>query len=111
VFGAANYVIRKTKELANSKRMLSAPNPKPGQVQKDDTTKLVHEFYDDDGITRCVTSKTNFVSVKELGKTKQQLFLCNLNEALVSECKHFGFSRFSDIRPRNIVTAGACGTP
>jgi hypothetical protein len=44
--------------------------------------KLVHEFYDDDddGITRCVPGKTDFASVKEHGKTKQQLFLCNLNE-------------------------------
>jgi hypothetical protein len=53
MFGAANYVTRKAKEL-NSKGKLSTPNPKPGQVH-------VHEFDDgdddDDGITRCVPGK------------------------------------------------------
>jgi hypothetical protein len=63
MFGESNYVIRKAKELVNSKGMLCTLNPKPGQVKKDDTVKLVHEFYDD-GITRCVPGETNFASIK-----------------------------------------------
>jgi hypothetical protein len=77
-------MVRKAKELVKAKGILSSPNPKPGNMLKDDLVKLVPEFYDDDEISRCMPGKTDFASVKEQGKRvhKQKwLLLCNLYEA------------------------------
>ena len=117
-FGVSNYMARKTKELVKTKGILSTPNPKPGKMLSNDTVKLIHSFYNDDEISRCMPGIKDFITVKEQGKKVQKqkrLLLCNLNEAynLFKEChptEKVGISKFCELRPRNVITAGASGT-
>jgi hypothetical protein len=54
-FGASNYMARKARKLVKAKGLLSTANPKPGKIMKDDTVKLVCEFYDFGEISRCMS--------------------------------------------------------
>jgi hypothetical protein len=111
-------MVRKAKELVEAKGILSTLNPEPGKMLKDGTVKFVPKFYDDDEICRRMSGKKDFSSVTEDGKRvnkKNLLLLCNLNEAYSLFKQQYpnvkvGFSKFCEIMPRNIVTAGACGT-
>jgi hypothetical protein len=114
---ASNYMCRKAEELVLVKGIPSTTNPKPGKMLKDDSVKPVHEFHDDE-ICRCMLGKKIFCTCKRTWKKShaQKLLLpCNLNEAYSLFKQWYPnvkveFSKFCEIRPRNIVTAGACGT-
>jgi hypothetical protein len=52
-------MVRKAKELAKAKGILSTPNPKPGEMLKYDSVKIVLEFDDDNEISRRVPGERN----------------------------------------------------
>jgi hypothetical protein len=58
-------MVRKAKELIETKGISSAPNNKPGKMLQDD--KCEGLYYDDE-ISSCMPGKDNFASVKECGK-------------------------------------------
>jgi hypothetical protein len=61
-------MVRKVKEFVEAKEIPSTPNTIPGKMLKDDSVKLVPEFYNDDEISSCMTGKKDFASVKECRK-------------------------------------------
>jgi hypothetical protein len=67
-FGASNYMVRKVKQLVKAKEIPSTPNPKPGKIIKDDTVNVVPEFYDGDEISRRMSGKKDFASIKNMEK-------------------------------------------
>ena len=117
-FGATNYMVRKAKQLVNTRGILSTPNPKPGKMLSNDTVKLVYNFFENDEISRCMPGKKDFISVKEDGRKvhkQKRLLLCNLNEAYTLFKEHYpnvkiGISKFCELRPKHIVTVSSSGT-
>ena len=117
-FGASNFMARKAKQLVKEKGVLSSPDPRPGHTIPQETSDLVIGFYENDGCSRLMPGKKDFVSVKlEHGRTQIQkrLILCNLKELyqLFKEKyphEQVGFSKFAELRPRQCVLAGASGT-
>jgi hypothetical protein len=45
-------MVRKTKEHVKANGILSTPNPKLGDMLKDDTVKIICEFHDVDEISK-----------------------------------------------------------
>lgn len=74
---------RKAKQLVKEKGVLSSPDSRPGHTIQQKTSDLVIEFYENDGCSRLMLGKKDFVSVKlEHGRAQvqKQLILCNLKE-------------------------------
>lgn len=117
-FGATNFMVRKAKKLVKEKGILSTPNLRPGKTIKDDTVTIVKSFYNDDDISRCLPGKKDYKTISTLGvksKVQKRLLLCNLREgfALFKEKNpelKIGFSKFCELRPKNIILAGASGS-
>ena len=119
VFGVSRYLARKAKTLVTEKGVLSSPNPKGHRLLPVDTEEAVKDFYLSDNISRVMPGKKDFLSVvgadgKREHKQKR-LVLCNLREAYreFKECnpdKKIGFTKFSQLRPKECVLAGASGT-
>ena len=82
-FGVSNYMARKSKDLVKEKGVLSLRGPKPGPSLPLETVDIVHEFYEYDDISRVMSGKKDFVSVKQEGKrvhVQKRLMLSNLRE-------------------------------
>ena len=117
-FGASNNMVRRAKDVVKQKRILSTPNPKPGQVLATETTDLVQSFYEYDEVSRMLPGKKDFVSVKQEGKqvhVQKRLILSNLKEVYQLFKEKFptdsiGFSKFAELRPKHCILAGASGT-
>lgn len=117
-FGATNFMVRTAKKLVTDKGILSTPNPRPGKTVKDDTVDFIKSFFNDDNISRCLPGKKDCITITELGvktKVQKRLLLCNLKEAfaLFKEKypnKKIGISKFCELRPKNIILAGASGS-
>ena len=67
-FGVSDYMARKCKQLVKEKGILSTPDPKPGHTLPPETVKLVGDFYESDDISRMMTGKKYFMSVRLDGK-------------------------------------------
>jgi hypothetical protein len=109
---ASNCTVRKAKQPVQTKKILSPRIPKPGTMIKYDTVNLVSEFHYGDEITRCMSGKKILYFQKTMEKfhKQKQLFLCNLNDAYSLFKQQYpnvkvGFSKFCEIRIRNMVTA------
>ena len=117
-FQVSPYVAHVAKTTQAEKGIMSVPDRKYRRNIPDDTVKLVRSFYEDDEISRIMAGMKDTKSVKE-GHTKikkqKRLLLANLKElykefkSRYPNCK-IGFSRFSSLRPRHCVLAGAPGT-
>jgi hypothetical protein len=118
-FGVTNYIARKAKKLVKEKGILSSPNPKPGKVLPEQTVNLVHEFYCSDEVSRQMSGKKDYVSIK--GRTgsrchvQKRMILGNLREMHQSfkskyPSVNIGFAKFAELRPRNCIIAASSGT-
>ena len=102
---------RKAKQLVKEKGVLSSPDLRPGHTISQETSDLVIVFYENDGCSRLMPGKKDFVSIKfEHGQTQvqKQLILCNVREIyqLFKEKyphKQSGFSKFAELHPKHCV--------
>ena len=86
----SNYMARKSKDLVKEKGVLSLPGPKPGPSLPLETADIVHEFYEYDDISRVMSGKKDFVSVKQEGKrvhVQKRLMLSNSRERCIVSSK------------------------
>ena len=118
-FGVSRYLVRRAKKLVAEKGILSSPNPKGGRALPVEIEEEVHTFFWSDSISRTMPGKKDFLSVKGAdGKRvhrQKRLVLCNLKEAyrefkLCHPDMKIGFTKFSLLRPKECVLAGASGT-
>jgi len=117
-FDAANYMVRKAKQLVEEKGILATPNPKPGHTLPQITIDIVTNFYESDENSRMMPGRKDFVSIrKEEGRVhiQKRLVLCNLKELYRLFKESFlhvaiGFSKFAELRPKHCILAGASGT-
>eukprot|EP00731_Ephydatia_muelleri_P034712 Em0073g9a len=118
-FGVSRYLARRAKKLVAEKGILSSPNPKGGRALPVEIEEEVHTFFWSDSISRTMPGKKDFLSVKGAdGKRvhrQKRLVLCNLKEAyrefkLCHPDMKIGFTKFSLLRPKECVLAGASGT-
>ena len=118
-FGVTNYMASSAKKLVENKGVLSSPNSKAGKTLSQATLELVKSFYHHDDVSRVMPGKKDFVSSRnddgEKVHLQKRLVLCNLKEAY----HHFkelhpnvkvGFSKFTQLRPKECVLAGTTGT-
>jgi len=104
-FGAANYMVRKAKQLVEEKGILATPNPKPGHTLPQTTIDIVTNFYESDENSRMMPGRKDFVSIrKEEGRVhiQKRLVLCNLKELYRLFKESFlhvaiGFSKFAEL--------------
>ena len=80
-----------------------------------ETTDLVHAFYEDDEYSRQLPGKKDYVSIQKGVHKQKQLVLCNLHELLVAFKERnpdvkIGFSKFCTLCPKWCVIAGSSGT-
>ena len=117
-FGTTNHMARSAKQLVIDKGVLSSPNPRRGKSLSRDTVELVTKFYESDEISRLMAGKKDCVTIKVDGKKEvlqKRLLLSNMAEAYRKfkddhpEDK-VGFTKFTELRPKNVVLAGASGT-
>jgi len=117
-FGVTRHMARKAKELVREYGVLSSPNPKPRRTISKEALNKVEEFFNSDEVSRSMPGKKDFVTIRENEQKIQKqkrLLLSNLNEAYqlfksTNPDKVIGFSKFCEVRPRNIILAGASGT-
>ena len=117
-FGTTNHMARLAKALVASKGILAAPNPRSGKTLSDDTMQLVKLFYLNDTVSRVMPGKKDCVSIVVDGEkeaVQKRLLLCNLSEAYKQfQSDHpdvkIGLTKFTELRPKNVVLAGASGT-
>eukprot|EP00731_Ephydatia_muelleri_P003574 Em0001g3574a len=118
-FGVSRYLARRAKKLVAEKGILSGPNPKGGRALPVEIEEEVHTFFWSDSISHTMPGKKDFLSVKGAdGKRvhrQKRLVLCNLKEAyrefkLCHPDMKIGFTKFSLLRPKECVLAGASGT-
>ena len=118
-FDVFRYLARRAKQLVAEKGVLSSPTPKGGTTLPVEIVEEVHKFYLSDSISRVMPGKKDFLSVKGAdGKRvhrQKRLVLCNLQEAYreFKSCHpdmKIGFTKFSLLRPKECVLAGASRT-
>lgn len=115
-FGVTESMIRDARKQASRVGMYTKPRPRIGKFLDHDTVAKVIEFYQSDEYSRIMPGKKDCVKVRGSNIPKQKrLMLCNLKE-LHHEFKQkypgnrVGFSKFSTLRPKWCVLAGAPGT-
>ncbi|KAL5508956.1 hypothetical protein EMCRGX_G004228, partial [Ephydatia muelleri] len=118
-FGVTRYMAKSAKMLVEDKGVLSCPNSKAGKPLSESTLELVRNFYCHDDISRVMPGRKDFLSVRNADGMKvhqqKRLVLCNLREAyhqfkIVHPDVKIGFSKFSQLRPKECVLAGSSGT-
>ena len=80
-----------------------------------ETTDLVHAFYEDDEYRRQLPGKKDYVSIQKGVHKQKWLVLCNLHELFVAFKERnpdvkIGFSNFCTLHPKWCVIAGSSGT-
>ena len=117
-FQVSEYMVRTAKKLVSEKGIMSTPNPRLGKLLPKTTVDLIKTFYHSDEISRIMPGKKDYVSVTVCGMRQhlqKRLILCNLKEAYqqfkdgMPDVK-IGFSKFSELRPKECILAGAGGT-
>lgn len=118
-FGTSRRQARKAKQLVNQFGILSSPNPRGGRKLPAETENLVKDFYLREDITRIMSGKKDFISVKlDDGKrthTQKQLLLCNIDELYQRFKDEYpnikvGLTKFFTLRPKQCILAGDSGT-
>jgi len=117
-FNTSERQAQKAQDLVKKNGILALPESKKGKSLLQETKELVIDFYNNDENSRMLPGKKDYVSVKINGKrehVQKRLVLCNLSElyALFKEKypdAKVGLSKFSELRPRNCILAGASGT-
>ena len=67
-FGVSEYLARQSKKLVEERGILSLPGPLHGPSLPSETVNTVCTFYESDDISRVMSGKKDFVSVKKDGK-------------------------------------------
>lgn len=107
-------IARRSKELVRTQGILSTPMKKLASNRLDENTvRLVREFYWDDENSRACPGKRDAIRVTEDGQNIQKqrrLLMCNLEEAFALFTKKYpelkiGFSKFAEVRPKEVVLA------
>ena len=110
---------QKAKELQETSGSFSCPLRKTKSDRlSEEVMNNVREFYHQDSISRMMPGKGDCVSVRKDGakvKVQKRLLLCNLKEAYVVFKSEYpsmkvGFSKFAELRPKNVVLPGSAGT-
>ena len=114
-FGCSQRMATQANYLVLEKGILSTPIPKMGKALPVEITEMVISFYKEDDISRPMLGKKDcFTENGEKIKVQKKLVLSNLKETYrqfkdrYPETK-IGFSKFSSLRPRECVLAGASG--
>ena len=98
---------------------MKSPTSKPGnKVLSESTKKKVRDFFEDEGVSRMMPGKKDYVSVSVNGKKIQKqkrLLGSTLKGAYImysekNEDFPISFSKFCKLRPENIILLGASGT-
>ena len=110
-FGVSEYLIRSARELKQRKGILAQPSQKKGKAMAQETTDLVHAFYEEDEYSRQLPRKKDYVSVQKGVHKQKQLVLCNFHELFDAFKERntdvkIGFSKFCILRSKWCVTAG-----
>ena len=110
---------KKAKELQKKNGFHSFPSKQVGKSLSSDTVNTVRDFYNTDNISRLLPGKKDCVSMKVNGekqRVQKRLILCLLKEAYIffkdkyQDNMKIGFSKFSELRPKNVVLPNASGT-
>lgn len=116
-FNVSKYLVKKSREIKNTKGILSKPEAKQGNKLSEDAKQAVMKFYQRDDISRICPGKKDYVSVRKDGQKvheQKRLLLANMNELYASFKKEtsikIGFSKFCDLRPKFCVTVGSSGS-
>ena len=98
--------------------MLATSRVQPGKVLSTVVEKKVIEFYLSDSVSRMMPGKKDYVSMLVEGRREhvQKRLLFNLKDAykqFLDENEGFkvGLTTFKEPRSKNVVLAGASGTP
>ena len=68
LFGVSERKARCAKQIQEQNGVFSTPNPKPGKRVSESVIQKVHQFYENDTISRQMPGKKDFVNVKINGK-------------------------------------------
>lgn len=118
-FDTSKYLAGVAIEQYKSHGIFSMPAPRQGVKISDSVEKLVTDFYLNDEISKMLPGRKDFVTLKSRSGEKEQiqkrLLLFNLRTVHeMFRDKHqdveIGLSKFANLRPRQVVFAGAPGT-
>ena len=108
-------MVRTARKLKKEKGILSKPEAKLGNKLPESTILLAIEFFQEDGYSRIMARKKDFLSLGHRQYVQKCLLLCNLRELYqLLEGKYpdikKGFSSFCSLRPKWCVLAESSGT-
>ena len=112
-FSVSEYLIRQARELKKIHGILRKNRGKPLPAS---TAEKVQFFYEDDGHSRLMPGRKDFVTIKKNVHKQKRFLLCNLHELYVlfkeqNPVLKIGFSKFCSLRPKWCVTVGSTDTP
>lgn len=121
LFGATDYMVKKSREMKKKFGIIpEIPHVSKGKIITREVINFVHNFFQQDEISRMCPGKKDCLSIRNIDSGKKEaiqkrLILMNLKEAYCIY-KHdtsspvIGFSTFARLRPKSCVLAGASGT-
>ena len=86
-----------SKQLVATQGVLATPNIQPGKVLPTAVERRVTEFYLSDSVSCMMPGKKEYVSMLVEGRREHVGF-------------KVGLTKFKELRPKNVVLAGASGT-
>jgi len=106
------------KKLQRENGFQTCPEKRFGKSLSEEIVKKIKEFYQSDDISRMLPGKKDCVSMKVEGikqRVQKRLILCSLKECFICYQEKYrddkvGFSKFCELRPKNVVLPGAAGT-
>ena len=70
-------------EILQRKGILAQPSQKKGKTMAQETTDLVHTFYEDDEYSRQLPGKKDYVSIQKVVHKQKRLVLCSIMNFLL----------------------------
>ena len=114
-FNVSEYLVCKSRKLAETKGILESPDSKKGKTISEEVRQSVLLFYEDDEYSRLMPGTKDYVSISRNVHKQKRLPLCNLNElyaAYKDKYPHnkIGLSKFCSQRPKWCITVSASGS-
>ena len=114
-FKVTDYLVRLTRDLVKSQRILPDLTKKAGNPLSEEVVNAVIEFYQEDENSRVCPGKKDCISIGNKVYKQKRLLLLTLNELFVQFKQRYpqyiiGRSSFCALRPKWCVLPGSSGT-
>jgi hypothetical protein len=118
-FNTSRYLATKAIELYKEQGLLSVPKRRISNILPEENTKIVQDFFVSDEVSKMLPGKKDFVNDRDENGKKVQVQKRMLLYTLKNSFEMFkenhpdtkvGWSKFTQLRPRQVVFPGSPGT-